>query len=140
MPKPQYARPVDLSQPKIMGLKSIMLDMPWPPTGNHAYTVSRGRKILGDKGRTYRDEAVIEVKRQAKGQSVAGRISVAITAFAPDARRRDLDNLLKLPLDCLKKAGVIDDDSCIDRLTITRGRISAAPFLEVYIGEIRETT
>jgi crossover junction endodeoxyribonuclease RusA len=136
MPRPQYARHrVDLSQAEMMSLL-----MPWPPTGNHAYTVARGRKILGDKGRTYRDEAIIEVKRQAKGQSVAGRISVAITAFAPDNRRRDLDNLLKLPLDCLKKAGVIEDDSHIDRLTITRGPVSGAPFLEVFIGEIREST
>lgn len=115
----------------------IVLRMPWPPTGNHAYTVVRGRKILSTEGRAYRDLAVALAMAQRAGRSIKGRIAVHIVAHLPDRRRRDLDNLLKLPLDCATKAGAIDDDSYIDDLRITRGDVSSDPVLVMTIQEIK---
>ena len=57
---------------------------------------------------------------------VNGRLGVHMKAFPPDKRRRDLDNLNKVVLDSLQKAGLYDDDSQIDYLSIER----AEPYLD----------
>lgn len=51
---------------------------------------------------------------------MGGRIKVSMCAFPPDKRRRDLDNLNKIILDSLQKAGLFHDDSQIDYLSIER--------------------
>lgn len=103
-------------------MSTVMLDVPWPPTGNHAYTVARGRKILSKAGRAYRESVSKQIAMLVRGQWLTGRIGVRINAYPPDRRVRDLDNLIKLPIDCVKRAGVIADDGDIDKLTIERGK------------------
>jgi crossover junction endodeoxyribonuclease RusA len=49
------------------------------------------------------------------------RLEVIIHARPPDRRARDLDNLLKATLDAVVKAGLIPNDSQIDKLAILRG-------------------
>ncbi len=49
-----------------------------------------------------------------------GRLSVKIDMHPPDARRRDVDNVLKPLLDALQHGGAFRDDSQIDKLTIER--------------------
>ena len=49
------------------------------------------------------------------------KISISIIAYYPDRRRRDLDNLLKAPLDAMMKAGVYQDDSQVESLSIKKG-------------------
>ncbi|EPM5114232.1 RusA family crossover junction endodeoxyribonuclease, partial [Shigella flexneri] len=39
-----------------------------------------------------------------------------------DKRRRDLDNILKAPLDALTHAGVLMDDEQFDEINIVRGQ------------------
>jgi crossover junction endodeoxyribonuclease RusA len=56
-----------------------------------------------------------------------------MSVHAPDRRRRDLDNVLKSTLDSLTHAGVWDDDSQIDQLSVERG------FLDKGKGFIRIT-
>jgi len=51
----------------------------------------------------------------------------------PDRRKRDLDNLLKCPLDALHHAKIICDDSQIDKITISRCQISSPAKLLVGI-------
>jgi crossover junction endodeoxyribonuclease RusA len=65
-----------------------------------------------------------------------GHLVVTLTAFPPDKRRRDLDNLPKVVLDSLTKAGVWKDDSQIQRLTIQWGGMCPGGDLEVEIEEI----
>ena len=50
---------------------------------------------------------------------------MTILAKPPDRRRRDLDNILKALLDSIVHAGVIEDDSQIDEIQITRGDVVA---------------
>ncbi len=61
-------------------------------------------------------------------------LEVSIVAWLPDARRRDVDNLLKAPLDALAHAGIYDDDSQIADLSIRKAGIDRAnPRLEIEI-------
>jgi crossover junction endodeoxyribonuclease RusA len=61
------------------------------------------------------------------------RLRVEIIAFQPDQRRRDLDNMLKAPLDALQACGAYHDDSQIDELIICRAYDKENPRLEVGI-------
>ncbi len=67
---------------------------------------------------------------------MVGRVSVSITVHPPDRRRRDLDNLLKGPLDALEHAGVYLDDGQIDRLEIERGDVMRGGRVVVRIEEM----
>lgn len=116
---------------------SIHLDVPWPPTGNHAYTVARGRKILGTRGRAYREQVSLLIAANARGRKLSGKLAVRIDAFPPDNRVRDLDNLIKLPIDCVKRAGVIADDGDIDLLSIERGKSCKGGLLSIRISAIQ---
>jgi crossover junction endodeoxyribonuclease RusA len=116
---------------------SVYVSLDWPPTGNHCYTVARGRKILATQGRRYRDEAILRIKEQAAGKRVEGRLRVQIIVNPPDKRARDLDNLIKLPLDCLQKAGVIVNDAHIDELTVQRLHPCLDGLMQIYISEIQ---
>ena len=97
-----------------------MIQLPWPPTVNHYYTVARGRKILAEKGRQYKEDCQILIASQRPQKAAGARVSVTIHAHPPDERKRDLDNLLKPVLDVLTESQLIDDDSQIDQLSIIR--------------------
>lgn len=96
-----------------------MIVLPFPPTVNTYWRNVNGRTLLSAKGRAYRDSVAWAVA--GKGARYGSqRISVEVIAYMPDARRRDLDNLFKGVLDGLAHAGVYDDDSQIDKLSIWR--------------------
>lgn len=60
----------------------------------------------------------------ARAQGFGGaRLTVALVAYPPDRRARDLDNILKAALDALQHAQAFDDDSQIDRLIVDRGEV-----------------
>ena len=63
----------------------------------------------------------IAVKLLPLVQTFRGLVAVRITAYPPDRRRRDLDNLLKSLLDALQHTGIIADDSNVIDLHIVRG-------------------
>lgn len=109
----------------------MMLTLPWPPSVNRYWRNVRGRTLLSKEGRVYRQTVLSAL--QTRSQCFRGRLAVIIDAFPPDRRRRDLDNLLKGPLDALQAAGLYLDDSQIDRLTIERhGRVQDGR-LEVHV-------
>jgi crossover junction endodeoxyribonuclease RusA len=108
--------------------------LPWPPSVNGYWRSFRGRQIISREGRVYRETAVALVRA---GQHLAiGRApcNVSIVAWMPDARRRDVDNLLKAPLDALAHAGLYDDDSQIQMLTVRKAAIDRAnPRIEITV-------
>ena len=89
---------------------------------NGYYRVVRGRPIISKKGREYRKTIAALVPLLKATHT--GRISVRILAQPPDRRKRDLDNLGKSLLDALTHAGVMVDDSLIDRFVIERGPVA----------------
>ena len=74
--------------------------------------------LISKKGREYRKVVADQVLIQKGAKHYQGKIKMSIEAWRPDERRRDLDNLLKAPLDALTHAGVYLDDHLIVHLTI----------------------
>ena len=114
--KAQKRRQRDPGQPK-----AIYLTLPYPPSVNHYWLPNFNHsKRISDKGNQFRAE-VIHACRGHDG--IMGRVSVSVIANPPDKRKRDLDNIFKALLDALRHAGMIEDDSLIDRLLIERGKV-----------------
>lgn len=105
----------------------IELMLPFPPSVNRMWRTPRsgklaGRTLLSVAGREYRTACMACVLEQRIPRlGLNGRLHVAIKACPPDRRARDLDNMLKGVLDSLQHCGVIENDSHIDKLEITRG-------------------
>jgi crossover junction endodeoxyribonuclease RusA len=66
---------------------------------------------------------------------MGGRIALAMDAFPPDNRRRDIDNIQKATLDALQHAGVYEDDSCVNLLVARRREVVPGGRLDVRIEE-----
>ena len=100
----------------------IELHLPYPPSVNTYWRHVGPRVLISAKGRAYRtavQAAVLEQTRRGPLR-LSARLSVAILAYPPDRRARDLDNLPKAVLDALTAAGLWLDDEQIDRLLIER--------------------
>jgi crossover junction endodeoxyribonuclease RusA len=104
----------------------MTLELPWPPTTNHAYTVARGRKIKTAKARAYAAEVIDCVRQELDGRPTPAladaRLGVTVDLHEPDRRRRDIENHTKLALDAVA-ARLGFDDSQIDVLTLRRKTI-----------------
>lgn len=116
----------------------ITLTLPWPPSFNHYWRHVGRRVLISAAGRDYRKAVQVAsifagVRRQPPSLD---RLAVRITAYPPDRRHRDLDNLLKAPLDALTHAGWWRDDSQIDELQITRGEVVALGAIFVGIAPV----
>lgn len=105
-------------------MMAIEFTLPFPPSVNHYWRNFRGRMVIGARGRAYRKAATDAIADQrVPCDGLGGPLQVELTAHPPDRRRRDLDNLQKALLDAVVAAGVIEDDSNIDDLRVTRGTV-----------------
>lgn len=86
----------------------IALLLPFPPSANTYYTVSRGRKILSPKGRSFKQNCFIEPEYRLM---LHDKLSIYLYFVPPDRRRRDAPNFEKPICDSLVDNGVIGDDS-----------------------------
>ena len=96
--------------------------LPWPPSTNRLYRSPRsgplaGRTLLSAEARAYKAKAMAMIHHP---NPLTGKVGVRIVAHPPDRRRRDLDNILKIVLDCCK-GQCFDDDANIDHLEVLRG-------------------
>lgn len=91
--------------------------LPFPPSVNRMWRSVNGRAILSKEGREYR-ASVLSHLWGVEFDTWICPVRVSITAIRPDARRRDLDNLLKGILDAMKYARVFEDDSQVHDLRI----------------------
>lgn len=119
-------------------MQKIELVLPWPPSVNQYWRHPSkgplaGRHLISERGREYRVLVLAYALKFGHCHKLAGRLSVSILCYPPDRRRRDLDNVLKAALDALVFAGVMLDDSQIDRLAIERCAVQAPGRLEITI-------
>jgi len=99
----------------------LISTLPWPPSVNHYWRHVGPRTLISREGRTFRTNVCALLGGGGPRKPPAGgRIALAMDAFPPDARRRDLDNLLKPTLDALQHGGVYEDDSQVDLLLVRR--------------------
>lgn len=107
----------------------MILRLPYPPTVNTYWRhITRGalagRVLISARGRAFRSEVnKAALAWDNRPFRLIGPLSVEITVFPPDRRKRDLDNLPKAILDALQHAGVYADDSQIHRLLIELGAV-----------------
>lgn len=112
----------------------MIITLPFPPSTNRYWRHWKGRTLLSEAGREYRKAAVLAVTLSRVNGLGRRKCHVSIVAHMPDARRRDLDNLLKASLDALAAARVFEDDSQVVRLLVEHGGVDRArPRLEVRI-------
>nr|XP_018907344.1 PREDICTED: uncharacterized protein LOC109037231 isoform X2 [Bemisia tabaci] len=97
------------------------VSLPFPPSVNHYCYHAKSRHFITKEGRQYRNAVTTEVLRLELAVRHRGKIGMKLVAHPPDRRRRDLDNLLKAPLDALQHSGIYEDDNQIDDLHIVRG-------------------
>jgi crossover junction endodeoxyribonuclease RusA len=124
-------------------MQPIELDLPWPPSVNQYWRHPSsgplaGRHLISEQGRKYRGKVLNQLTVEGHQHKLADRLSVAILCYPPDRRRRDLDNVLKAALDALVFAGVMLDDSQIDRLAIERCAVQAPGRLEITIERLSD--
>ena len=99
----------------------MVITLPYPPSINHYWRRVGPRTLISREGRTFRKNVCALLGGGGPRKPPAGgRIALAMDAFPPDRRRRDLDNLLKCTQDSLAHAGVFEDDSQIDLLIVAR--------------------
>ena len=93
----------------------MVMTLPYPPSVNHYWRRVGPRTLISREGRTFRTNVCALLARGGgngpRKPPSGGRIALAMDAFPPDRRRRDLDNLQKPVLDALEHAGVYEDDS-----------------------------
>ena len=115
----------------------MIFTLPWPPSINHYWRRVGPRTLLSREGRTFRRNVCALLGGGGPRKPPAGgRIALAMDAFPPDRRRRDLDNIAKPVLDVLEHAGVYEDDSQVDLLITGRRQPVKGGRLEVRLDEI----
>lgn len=98
----------------------IEITLPWPPTANTYWRRNGNTYFISSKGIAYRDLTIFKCQHLKNTFPKEKKLVVVIYAYPPDKRRRDIDNITKCLLDSLQHAGVYEDDSQIDELTIRR--------------------
>jgi crossover junction endodeoxyribonuclease RusA len=94
------------------------MELPWPPTGNHATQHTRGgghyktRETLAYRAAVASLLRGIGVGSQTLPEPLEGPLAVSWLLAPPDGRARDVDNVRKEAADALTKAGLWVDDSC----------------------------
>jgi len=116
--------------------EDIVLHLPWPPTVNSYYKVTRhGSRYLDKKVGLFREAVEQELNEQCPGLTLTEHLFMEVYLFPPDRRKRDLDNYMKGLLDALTNGGLWQDDSLIDQLHIFRGDVTDGGSVRVEISE-----
>lgn len=109
------------------------LTLPFPPTVNTYYrAINKGgfcRNILSAKGREYKAWVNSYLDNQIPTDQ---HLMVQIKLYAPDNRKRDIDNYIKALLDSMT-GFIYLDDSQIDIIVICREEVIKDGKVEVVI-------
>lgn len=116
----------------------MQIVLPWPPSVNGYWRSYRGRQILSAKARVYRQSATRHVLACKANKHLSDRLSVEIELYPPTRHKIDIDNRVKALLDVMQHAGVYQDDSQIDKLTVERREIEKHGAVVVKIKTIKE--
>ena len=95
----------------------MQLSLPFPPSVNTYWRHIQGtRPKISKRGRQYKKDVAALVLVQRANKLLGGPLFVRISAFPPDTRIRDLDNIFKALFDAMGAAGVYVDDNQIKKI------------------------
>jgi len=93
--------------------------LPWPPSANTSKIPVRGRMVSTPKLRAYHTACVLHLGT-LDIPPMLPPYEVTLEFHEPDRRRRDVANLEKAVCDSIVKAGIMEDDCKINKLTLVR--------------------
>lgn len=108
----------------------MKIDLPYPPSSNRYWRNFRGRMVVSDEARNYK-ESVGLIANVAGIRPVDGELCVTLHIRRP-AMRRDLDNHLKVLIDSLQ-GHAYNNDSQIREMHITMADDKRNPGVTVTI-------
>lgn len=111
----------------------LFIILPYPPSVNSYWGFKGSHRFLTKKAKDFKEIVrwkFIQSKHKGFGKE---RLTVNIVLHAPDKRIRDLDNSVKSLLDACCQAGMFDDDSQIDKITIERGAVTKGGLCHIFI-------
>jgi len=111
----------------------MILELPYPPSVNTYWRANGKRRFISKEGMLFKAAVNGICIRDGIRSFGSARLSVNIYIHPRSRRIFDLDNCLKAILDALMAAGVYDDDSQIDFLSIKRAepRIGGAAMVVI---------
>ena len=105
----------------------MTLTLPWPPSTNHSHRQVRGRVVLRESTRQYREDAYAAILQQIGiPPRIARPVRIVATFHPPRGYRGDLDNLIKQTLDALQCGGVLANDKHVVAIAASKGVAGAA--------------
>jgi crossover junction endodeoxyribonuclease RusA len=105
--------------PKVKGVDSVELQLPYPPSVNTYWRRSKAGMFISAKGREYKHQVGWACRMMMmETPPFEERLVCTVVAYKPDARKRDIDNILKALLDSMEDH-VYKDDSQIRELHVT---------------------
>lgn len=116
----------------------IRVSLPYPPATNNLFVNKRGGggRCLSKRYAAWKGDAAICIMA-ARQKPISGRFNAYLVFDVPDNRARDLDGVLKAPLDSLVSAGLIDDDRFARRIVIEWGEPKTKfPMVHITIKEV----
>jgi crossover junction endodeoxyribonuclease RusA len=116
--------------------KTIHLVVPHPPSVNTYWGFHGHRRYLTPAALAFKRAVLLAVAVHEAPSFGSQRLALSVTLYGRDRRMRDLDNALKPLLDALQQAGLFDDDSQIDQLSVARGPIQKGGKAEISIRAI----
>lgn len=114
-------------------MKTVVVKIPFPPSVNHLWIITRGRKVINKKYKAFIDSIATAFYGRESILDKSDFYEVSIIAFPGDRRKRDLDNLFKAILDALTRAHVWKDDCQVVKLNAIKGPAAKEPFVIVKI-------
>lgn len=97
-------------------------ELPMPISVNQVYRSIRGRSVLSEKTRKYREKVAKKMKELGlNGELIGGHLEVVITLHHSQNRVYDVDNYFKSLFDALTSCDFWVDDSQIYKCTAIKG-------------------
>ena len=114
---------------------TFIISLPFPPSTNVYYRRGKFATYLSPQGRAYKEKVaeLVSDYQPAIENALQGRLSAFLSLSAPTRRSFDIDNRVKAVLDALQDAGVYEDDSQFDCLTILRHPVTKGGYCNVVI-------
>lgn len=97
-------------------MSELVLTLPAPPSVNNLFATVGKRRITSKRYASWQQEAKAAFFAQAPQPPHFGHVHVDLL-FERNRRIRDLDNLIKAPIDFLVRTYLIEDDHLVDRIT-----------------------